>query len=441
MRRILLWYLLLVGCAQAAPTLAVFPSAEGFGTRTVGGRGGVVCQVTTLDDHGRGSLRACLEQSAPRIIVFTTGGIIRLQTPLVISEPYVTLAGQTATGDGIMLTSTPELSDALLIIKTHDVVIQHLRLRNTPQEKADCCDTLRLSGAQTYNIVIDHCSLSGAGGKIIASQDDVHDVTLSNSIIGSGQYRYTADADREQAGGLFGGGGVHSLSLHHNLWVHNEANNPNIRGGAGIVDFVNNLIYNWGEGSSVISSVSGAVQVNLIHNLYIRGPDSNPETAEIVAHYGGKRYQLFLEENLSIRDREQPEPLPVDFVLKEWPNTDWEASTRFLAPPITTVKAHTLPQHLFALVGATLPQRDSFDKQLIQEVSTHTGNIPRSKASLAAWQDYATGTPPPDSDNDGIPDHWEQHNKLDPNKADAVNDRNNDGYTNIEEWIFSLSSQ
>lgn len=460
MLRVLLLYLICTTCALALPTLPAFPGAEGFGTRTSGGRGGVVCQVTNLNDAGSGSLRDCIEKTGPRIITFSTGGIIRLESNLIITNPYVSIFGQTAPGDGIMLTGAPGSEPALFTIATHDVVIQHLRFRSTPGDKANCCHAVvaiagakgQSSGKQTYNVVLDHCSFSAGSGQIIFSQHDAHDITISNSILGPSLYTDAETTDPDQRGVFFGSQGSHSISLHHNLIVHSQANNPGINIGKGVVDIVNNLVYNWAEYGADIHSELGKIQANLVHNLYIRGQDSNQEIAEITAHNAGKDYQLFLEENLSIRDPDQPEPLPVNFTLKGWPTTNWESSTRFTAPPITTFKSHTLPEKLLPSAGAILPKRDPIDAQAIQDIKKNSGNIPRQcptttdknpttlcQASEKAWPVYTEGTPATDGDEDGIPDTWEQDKGLDPEQPDATTDKNVDGYTNIEEWIFSLT--
>lgn len=461
MIRILLLYLICTTCAQALPILPVFPGAEGFGTRTDGGRGGIVCKVTNLNDSGSGSLRDCLEKAEPRIIIFDTGGIIRLESNLTITQPHAAIFGQTAPGDGIMITGTPAIKQALVTIATHDVLIQHIRFRTAPSDADDCCHAAmaivgaagKTSGKQTYNVVLDHCSFSSASGRLLFSQHDGHDITISNSILGPTLYPSTGTLpDPDNRGAMFGSQGSHSISLHHNLIVHSQTQNPGFMTGKGVVDIVNNLVYNWAEAGTVISSELGNIQANLIHNLYIRGADSDPSTPEINAHEAGRNYQLFLEENLSIRDPEQPEPLPVNFGLKDWPNNNWESSTRFTAPPITTFKSPTLRQKLLPGVGATLPKRDAIDARAVQDTLQTSGNIPQQcpmtpdkqpantcQTGIEHWQVYAAGIPAPDRDDDGLPDSWEEQKGLDPDQPDATADKNVDGYTNIEEWIFSLT--
>lgn len=453
MLKVLLIFLVCAVSIQASadpPVLPVFKGAEGFGTRTSGGRNGIVCKVTNLNDSGAGSLRDCIDNPKPRIIIFTTGGIIHLESNLTIRHPYLSIFGQTAPGDGILITGIPAIQQALMTVATHDVVVQHLRFRTSLDAAPDCCShVLTIAQADTHdnlaNIVLDHCSFSGGIAGIIASTDNATDITLSYNIIGPGRKQAVKDAKESgNQGVFFKAAGAHAISLHHNLILHSQDSNPGLHTGNGIVDIVNNLIYNWERSGAEISSQAGNMQANLIHNLYIMGKDSQREVPELTAQNAGKDYQLFLEENLSIRDPEQPEPLPFNFSLLGWPTADWESNERFPAPPITTFKAPTLLDKLLPSVGATLPHRDALDRTAVNDTRKQQGNIPLCPGlpycpTASATTTYASGSPTPDKDDDGIPDTWEQANTLDPEKPDATEDRNVNGYSNIEEWIFNLT--
>jgi hypothetical protein len=439
-------------CTTSVQALPVFPGAEGFGTQTGGGRGGTVCKVTNINDDGEGSLRHCLDSPDPRTVIFNVSGIIRLESSLTIQHPYISIFGQTAHGDGILITGVAGIQQALLTIASHDVVIQHLRIHPSLSNATDCCSHALTFGkssdtADTANIVIDHCTLSGGSTGIITSTDDVNNVTFSHNIIGPGR-SYTvnkADADTGYTGFLFNSAKTHSLSLHHNLIAHNQSDNPGISTGAGVIDIVNNLVYNWGQNGANLVSKHGKMQVNLVHNLYVMGKDSDHEAPELAANNAGNDYQLFLEENLSIRDPEQAEPLPITFSLIGWPTADWEANERFPSPPITTYKSQTLLKKILPTVGATLPHRDAIDKTLISETREQQGatppcpSPPDCTAHSATPADYASGSTLPDKDNDGIPNDWEETHSLAVDKEDAAQDFNVNGYTNIEEWIFSLT--
>lgn len=451
--RILLVFLICtLGVNANADTLKlpVFPGAEGFGMYTSGGRAGIVCKVTNLNDSGSGSLRDCTDNPKSRIIIFTIGGVIRLESNLTISHPYMSIFGQTAPGDGIVITGKPAIKQALVTIATHDISIQHLRFRTSLGGEPECCSyPLTIASSDNHdqltNIILDHCSFSGGTTGIIACLNNTDNITISHSIIGPGlQHDTEKDIDHNQ-GVVFSSPGIHSLSLHHNLIIHSQGNNPSINTGAGVVDIVNNLIYNWGKNGTDITSKHGNIQANLVHNLYIMGKDSSRDAPELTARNANKHYQIFPEENLSIRDPEQPEPLPINFSLLGWPTPDWEANKRFPAPGITTFKSPTLLEKVLPTVGAILPSRDATDRHAIEDVKTQQGTIPpcptppECPVNSAFPSAYANGSPEPDKDDDGIPDAWEQANTLNPDKPDATEDRNVNGYTNIEEWIFSLT--
>jgi len=162
--------------------LAVFPGAEGFGTSTAGGRGGNVIQVTNLNDSGPGSLRFAVDADAPRIVVFRVAGTIELKTSLVISNPFITIAGQTAPGSGITLRSASAEVEALIQIETHDVIVRFITLRAGPPSAGDAMQILASKSHETYNIVIDHNSMSWAVDRNLSTWYDVHDISIQWNI-------------------------------------------------------------------------------------------------------------------------------------------------------------------------------------------------------------------------------------------------------------------
>ncbi len=452
--------ILLLLCYWSAPAIAItaFPGAEGFGAETIGGRNGFICKVSNVNDSGEGSLRACIEHSEPRTVIFTTGGVIHLTSKLTISNPYISIFGQTAPGDGIMLSGSPNIKGDLVTISTHDVVIQYLRLRAGTADNPNCCNSAlslagssnTVTGTQAYNIIIDHCSFSWATDNVVATLYDVHDITLSNSIIGPSLPPDISEKTKVARGAYFGSAGTYSLSIHHNLFVHNQEHNPSIETDSGIVDFVNNIIYNWGSAGAELLGDKGHMQINLVQNLYVMGPESKDQTPEVIAYYLNQDYQIYIAETLSIRDSKQPEALPVNIQFKDWTHRHWEAEGHFNAPIINTYKVEDLKKKLLPYVGASLPKRDSVDKQVIQDVKKYQGiksscsnkdvkNVTTSCLTSFNWPQYKAGKPRADQDNDGMPDEWEKENGLDPTKDDALKDNNANGYTNIEEWVFSLT--
>ena len=163
--------------------IKAFPTAEGFGAKALGGRGGAVIEVTNLDDSGPGSLRDAVEQEGPRTIVFRVGGTIKVQRPIGIREPYITIAGQTAPGDGILISNLPVNEEPPLTVETHDVVIRYLRLRPGSSSEPSCCvDALGLmEGAR--NVMIDHVSLSWGVDEMLGASGDASDFTMQWSIL------------------------------------------------------------------------------------------------------------------------------------------------------------------------------------------------------------------------------------------------------------------
>ncbi|MBW3538701.1 MAG: hypothetical protein KY476_00375 [Planctomycetes bacterium] len=225
------------GAAACEDRLPAFPGAEGFGAHTPGGRGGRVLEVVNLDDDGPGSLRAAIVAEHPRIIVFRIGGTIELPSPLAITHPFVTIAGQTAPGGGITLKSGAKNLYAPLQIKTHDVVIRHIRSRPgpgaipPPGHEGSNVDALTIADLQrpVYNVIIDHCSFSWSVDEVVNSWYDARDVTVQWCIMAEGLDRPQDRPGAGSKGPLFGGKGSDRISVHHNLIAHNVGRNPMIK--------------------------------------------------------------------------------------------------------------------------------------------------------------------------------------------------------------------
>ena len=175
----LITFLLLIpGLALAVPA---FPGAEGFGAKSVGGRGGKVIEVTNLNDSGSGSLRAAIAASGPRTVVFRVGGTIELKSRIQVENPYLTIAGQTAPGGGITLKNGSNEKDTLYIL-THDVVVRYLRVRPGPGGDADGVGV----GTNASNVVLDHCSVSWAVDENLGVSSTAKNVSIQWSIIAEG---------------------------------------------------------------------------------------------------------------------------------------------------------------------------------------------------------------------------------------------------------------
>ena len=247
-----------------------FPTAEGFGANTQGGRGGKVIFVTNLSDSGPGSLREALREEGPRIIIFKVGGVIELKDDIIIKNPYVTIAGQTAPGDGICL------KNAGLSIFTHDVIVRHLRIRPGDSKVGSYYgdrDAIKING---YNIILDHISASWSIDEVISIWNS-HDVTIQFSIFSEALQNNSHPKGRHSMGMLIRND-VKNLCVHHNIFAHNNERNPRVGGDVSLY-FANNIIYNWGHYGSAISASGvagrrgnvtlGPVSANIINNYYL----------------------------------------------------------------------------------------------------------------------------------------------------------------------------
>lgn len=429
MRRAIVVFALLSGWARA--DVPAFPGAEGFGTQTPGGRGGRVIEVTTLDDDGPGSLRAALLAEGPRIVVFRVGGTIVLKTPILVSSPFLTVAGQSAPGDGILI------RDTNIRVQTHDVVLRYLRCRvgsnrSVPPNRQDglAVEDGPVDG-QTYNVVIDHCSISWGQDEVVGISG-VHDVTLQWCMLAEGlKSGYHEKGDHSMA--LIVGNNCDRVSVHHNLMMSCGSRNPRIQGGLHAI--VNNVAYNYG---GIAAMFSRSPRVNFIGNCYRRGPasmNSNPPTIRIEKPAEAGR--IYCKGNIT--------PHRASDGMDEWKGIveiDMEpvrVNEPFDTPAITTTSAEQAWKDVLARAGATLPIRDAVDRRLVREAQRGEGKHIDRPEEAGGFPTIRGGPAPADGDHDGMPDDWERRCGLHPeDPADAAKDRDGDGYTNVEEYLNGL---
>jgi len=423
--------------------LPVFPGAEGFGTRTVAGRGGKVIAVTSLADAGPGTLRAALSDPSPRIVVFRVSGTIELRSELQIIHPFVTVAGQTAPGGGICI------KDAGLTIFAHDVLVQHIRVRpgNKGPVDADINDAISILGARgksdgAYNVVLDHISASWGEDETVSTWYGAHDITISWSMISEALNR-SRHRKRTHSAGLLIGDSSYNVSMHHNLLAHNDFRNPLISEG-GTHDFVSNVIYNWGVLPAEITDYGSNTFLNFVGNYFIPGSSTNEGPYEILFAQGNPR--IYVQGNLGPH---RPDPNMDEWALVGfgWGEegvapVKYRSLNRFETPSITSVTAAEALDIVLAQAGATAPQRDAVDQRVVNGVKDRTGSIIDSPEDVGGCPELASGTAPLDSDKDGMADQWERQMGLDPNDAaDGNDDLDGDGYTNIEEYLHFLSDR
>ena len=440
--------------------LRIFPGAQGFGTLSPGGRGGTVCKVTNLHSTGKGSLRDCVERSGPRMVIFEVGGTIVLDDALKIDNPFISIYGQTAPGDGILVRMSLESKETPLRVRTHDVLVQHLRLRAGSSSLSTCCRDgagVGGSGKDVYNVVLDHNSISWGTDQIAHTWYAVHDVTFSRNIISESLHDNGSNDEGPAGRGLIiGSAGSHSISLHKNLIAHSYQRNPLVKT-SGVVDVTSNLIYHWVSRGGQQHSEYPGMKVNWVKNKWIALLNLQESSQNSAIGWGdihllkkSADVKAYFEGNLG---HNRP-----DHSLPEWSiaNTHWgepydpslgyHSNVRFPAPEVDEISADRLEDELLPDVGATLPKRDSVDQRVVMQVKTRTGKMPncvgiddkpdsRCKNNVGGWPAMQGGTVATDTDNDGIPDNWEIKWNLNPNVADSHLDSNGDGYSNLESWI------
>lgn len=422
--------------------LPVFPGAEGFGTRTPAGRGGKVIEVTSLADHGPGTLREALNDPAPRTIVFRVGGTLPLESPLIVTQPFLTLAGQTAPGDGVCL------KNAGLVIATHDALVQHLRIRpgNEGRVEPDDNDALTLLGTHgkisdgAHHVVIDHVSASWSEDEAVSTWFGAHDITFSWCIVSEALDQSRHHKGHHSAGLLIGDGCDH-VTVHHTLMAHNGFRNPLISSG-GTHDIINNVIYDPGNLAGEVFDTDSNSFVNFVGNSFRPGCSTEPGLFEIIVNSSGVP-KLYVEGN---RGPHHPQKGGDDWSLVSYKfdqkvaPTQYRAAQRFATWPVTATDADTAFSAVLARAGALRPKRDVVDARIVIEVKSGTGSMINSPLQVGGYPKLAGGAASADTDHDGMLDAWEQAHGLDPhNPADGKADADQDGYTNLEEFLHSLT--
>jgi len=404
-----------------------FPGAEGFGAFSRGGRGGKALVVTNLDDSGPGSLREAFEARGPRTIVFRVGGVIELRRSLVIREPYVTVAGQTAPGAGICIRADSSIhADALVLSGTHDVVLRYLRVQQgkgpqepRPDDGGDC-----IAAYDSENFIIDHCSTHWGTDETVSVTGAVDLYTVQWCLIAEG-----LNYERHSMSTILSGG---RCTWHHNLFAHAGSRNP-LFAEQPHCDFRNNVIYNWGH----TSGQGNFTRLNYVGNFLRPGPSTVQNPLRFVASES-----VALERSLHLAGNvmDGSDELTRD----NWRGAAFDHACRSDVPfPMVSIAGETAETALGRVLldaGATLPKRDAADARVVADVRNRTGKIIASQQEVGGWPRFASSSAAPaDGDNDGIADAWEIRNGLDPkDPADAALVAA-DGYTWLERYLDHLT--
>lgn len=430
-----------VAHAVEPPRLPAFPGAEGVGKWAKGGRGGKVMPVTTLADSGPGSLRAALEAKGPRTVVFRVSGTIELKTPLRIREPFVTVAGQTAPGDGICLKNYE-----LQIGQTHDVIVRHLRCRpGDKTSQAGEMDALTIWDAQ--DVIVDHCSATWSTDECLSVTNDSDRVTVQHCLI--------AEALTSHGLGSIIGAYGGSVSFLHNLYAHNRDRNPRASGyqaTAGHADdpgprieFRGNTLFNWSSGPGYTGSGKPdepeRIAMNYVGNYLKPGADTSPAyRASAFTIHSGATAELFLEGN-QVEKPVRPVAFQSELVVVR-PGATLVMRDKPLVFDAAAESGNLTASaaHLRALesAGASKPRRDAVDTRIIAGVRDGSGRQVKT-IPADAWPDLHATAPEPDTDGDGLPDAWEKAHALNPaDPADATRAATSEGWTHLEVWLNGL---
>lgn len=424
-------------CSNVLAQQPVIPGAAGYGVNTPAGRRGEIIRVTNLNDGGQGSLRACVEASGPRYCIFEVSGWIQLESDLTVKNPNLTIAGQTAPEPGITLRG-----HALKIIAS-DVLVQHLSSRTGPEPDGSdsrLSEPLKINGPDPIsNVVIDHCSLSWAIDENLSMYKHWDNVTISNTIMSEplresspshGGYGALVDTTNDSS----------KISFIGNLFAHGYSRNP--RSNAATFVFVNNVVYNPGVVGVMLYNDYGVKSINsIVGNVFIEGPNTSGSPIRLVgpmeAGLGGTEIlagtRLYLADNVAFVGTEDP-----------WSIVDNQSSISLgklglLSVPSWPDGLEALPtgndgvlNQVLQNAGSRPAQRNTVDARVIADVRNGTGQIinciaddgtTRCSKNVGGWPKLANNTRRLD-----VPEN--------PNDDD-----DNDGYTNIEEWLHTMAAE
>ena len=416
-----------IGAAcRAAVATPAFPGAEGAGAQAEGGRGGEVVYVTNLDDHGPGSLRDAVSKPR-RTVVFAVSGTITLETRLSIEHPHITIAGQTAPGDGICIRGKD------VIVGADDCILRFLRFRPgdiRPEEH----DALTVWDA--HNVIVDHCSMSWSTDSLNDVVKESGNVTVQWCIL-SEPLRESAHSKGAHGYGTGWDGRGGASSYHHNLLAHCDSRAPRIeKAGPGVlVDIRNMVIYNIGGGFAYGGEKA---QFNYVANFLKPGPNTvHPETLFLLSSRDSRGY--FAENFLAGSPEGSQNNASAVRIDGDLDAEQLLVKEPFDVPAVATQSPQDAYDAVLAHAGAVLPARDAVDRRIVADVEAGTGGLIDSQNDVGGWPELRSTAPPADSDRDGMPDDWERNHNLDP--ADAADGRRvaSRGYTNLEIYLNELA--
>lgn len=397
-----------------------FPGAIGFGARAQGGRGGAIIEITTLADDGPGSFRACVSAEGPRVCIFKVSGVIRFtRAPPVIRHPFLTIAGETAPGGGIILAHAggPEGFTPLLIKNTHDVIVRDIRSRpDVAGEVRGANDAITIENSR--NVILDHVSGSWALDENINGHRQNDLITISWSIFAEGIPRHDKCA-------LLGSDptGPQRFSFIGNLCAHNGDRNPDINFPPGsCVEIYNNVFYDAGEQFLEVWESYGGTSANVAGNVFRAGPSTSHSAIALDRQEIGSTgaASIWLSDNIFDGRFTQMAPRLSEVI----------SASQVCSPSTAILPAAEAYRAVLASAGAF--PRDSFDMRIVDEVKTRTGSIVRAPGAMPA---FSPGAAYLDRDHDGMSDRWEAAHGTDPAMPDSWGDRDGNGWSDLEDFL------
>ena len=413
MKKSLLMLPALMMCAQANSQQLAFPGAEGFGAYATGGRGGTVVHVTNLNASGPGSLADAVSQPN-RTVVFDVGGVIDITGQNLTIASNLTIAGQTAPGEGITI-----YGGRVIMSNSSNVIMRYIRMRGSISMPEDKC-TLTMDYCD--NVILDHCSISWGRWDNVHIKD-ANNITYQNCIISEGiePQRFGAITD-----------GTRNWTISHCLWTNNKSRNPKMKC---YLQYYNNVVYNYGIGIVGGHSAADNYQ-DVMNNYFITGPSSGSSNKYF--DQWTETDHLYSTGNYTDDNR--------DGKLNGILITDYNGATPMQQPnlkcqaPMNLEPAEDAFYAVMEHAGASRV-RDSHDLRIIEQLASlgTKGAFIANEQDVGGIGTLAGADAPADSDGDGMPDEWEKANGTDPDKADANGDADGNGYTNIEDYVNSLA--
>ncbi len=436
-----------------------FPGAEGFGKYATGGRGGKVTAVTNLNDSGEGSFRNALEKfpGEPLTIIFKVSGIIELKSKIQIKRSNLTIAGQTAPGDGICLKGNSFILNGASSKGNHgNIIIRFMRSRPGGTDKNNMYG---FNMENCHDVIVDHCSFSWANEEC-AAMYDTKNTTVQWCIASEGLYEAGHAKGHRSYAGVWGG---QYASYHHNLIAHQNSRAVRFNGARAhdtiaLIDYRNNVIYNWGNANACyggeVNIPGGVSQINLVNNYYKPGPATAPIELKFVhASYTAQKAkgtgEWYLDGNIMEGSKSLTKKnfKGLEQMEEGYPKKAEAKNAFAIASAIPDQSAVDAYEAVLKYCGAVLPKRDATDERVINETRTGKASgkgvfgragIIDSPSAVGGWATYQTLPAPVDSDEDGMPDEWEKKNGLNAANASDGNKVGADGFTMLEKYLSEI---